>query len=236
MLGQAAAPRPAAAAAASATPAAELVVLVHGMGRTSLSMTPLEKHLGAQGYRVLNVFYDSYGSSIPEIGRGLKGRIEAEGRRAPVQRVHFVGHSLGNIVVRWMLAFDPPAIPLGRMVMLAPPNRGAKAADRFAPYVLWLLTPVTELTTSGSTVAKLPAPPQGFTFAIVAAADDRTVSVEETCLAGAAAHVTVPGGHSFIMMRDDVKELVPRFLGSGVMPAGVGRVTCGGVVDISQCK
>lgn len=36
------------------------------------------------------------------------------------------------------------------------------------------------------------------------------------------------GGHSFIMMRDDVREIVPRFLGSGVMPAGVGRVKCGG--------
>ena len=62
------------------------------------------------------------------------------------------------------------------------------------------------------------------------------VMTEETCLAGAAAHVTVPGGHSFIMMREDVKELVPRFLGSGVMPAGVGRVTCGGVVDISRYR
>ncbi len=125
------------AAPAAASPAGELVVLVHGMGRTSLSMSPLEKALRAEGYTVLNVFYDSYGSSIPEIGRGLKGRIEAEGRRAPVQRVHFVGHSLGNIVVRWMLAFDPPATPLGRMVMLAPPNRGAKAADLFAPYFSW---------------------------------------------------------------------------------------------------
>ena len=195
-----------------------LVVLVHGMGRTSMSMWPMQRALEADGYRVLNFFYSSYGPTIAEIGAELSRAVDAEVAAQPVRRVHFVGHSLGNIVVRWMLANDPMRAPLGRMVMLAPPNRGARVADAFAPYVSWLLAPITELTTTGSTVASLPAPPAGLEFAIVAGRDDRTVSFEETCLAGARAHVLVPEGHTFIMMRDDTIDLVERFLATGTIP------------------
>ncbi|MBM3885100.1 MAG: alpha/beta fold hydrolase [Gemmatimonadetes bacterium] len=195
-----------------------LVVLVHGMGRTSMSMWPMQRALEADGYRVLNFFYSSYGPTIAEIGAELSRAVDAEVAAQPVARVHFVGHSLGNIVVRWMLANDPMRAPLGRMVMLAPPNRGAHVADAFAPYVSWLLAPITELTTTGSTVASLPAPPKGLEFAIVAGRDDRTVSFDETCLAGARAHIIVPQGHTFIMMRDDTIEIVKRFLDTGTIP------------------
>jgi predicted alpha/beta hydrolase family esterase len=209
-------------------PAGELVVLVHGMGRTAISMWPVERVLEGDGYRVLNFQYNSYGPTIAEIGRSLRTAIDEAAKTQPVTRVHFVGHSLGNIVVRYMVAYDAPAVPLGRMVMLAPPNRGAKAADLFAPYVSWLLAPITELRTTSSTVATLPAPPPTFAIAIVAGADDRTVSVEETCLAGARAHVTVPSGHTFIMTRGDVADLVRSFLATGAMPRTAPDVTvCG---------
>ena len=211
-----------------ATPAPRaLVVLVHGMGRTSMSMWPMERALEADGYRVLNFFYSSYGPTIAEIGAELSRAVDAEVAAQPVARVHFVGHSLGNIVVRWMLANDPPQAPVGRFVMLAPPNRGAQAADLFAPYVGWLLAPITELRTSGSTVATLPPPPKGLEFAIIAGADDRTVTFRETCLAGARAYLQVPNGHTFIMMRDDTIALVKRFLATGtVPPAAVATAAC----------
>ena len=207
------------------SPAGELVVLVHGMGRTAISMWPVERVLEGDGYRVLNFQYNSYGPTIAEIGRSLRTAIDEAAKVRPVTRVHFVGHSLGNIVVRYMVAYDAPAVPLGRMVMLAPPNRGAKAADLFAPYVSWLLAPITELRTTSSTVATLPAPPPTFAFAIVAGAEDRTVSLEETCLAGARAHVAVPAGHSFLMGREDVGQLVRSFLATGAMPRTAPVVT-----------
>ena len=207
------------------SPAGELVVLVHGMGRTAISMWPVERVLEEDGYRVLNFQYNSYGPTIAEIGRSLQTAIDEAAKTQAVSRVHFVGHSLGNIVVRYMVAYDAPTVPLGRMVMLAPPNRGAKAADLFAPYVSWLLAPITELRTTASTVATLPAPPSTFAFAIVAGAEDRTVSLEETCLAGARAHVAVPAGHSFLMGREDVGQLVRSFLTTGAMPSTAPAVT-----------
>lgn len=77
-------------------------------------------------------------------------------------------------------------------------------------------------------MATLPAPPPTFAFAIVAGAEDRTVSLEETCLAGARVHLAVPAGHTFLMGREDVGQLVRSFLATGSMPRTAPAVTvCG---------
>ncbi len=194
----------------SAAPA-ETVVLVHGMGRSPLSMWPLAWQLRRAGFRVRNFGYSSFGPSIERIGRSLAAALAR--RELDGGPVHFVGHSLGNIVIRWLLAHAPPVRP-GRVVMLAPPNRGSRLADRLAPWLSWLLAPLPELTTVGSTAVRLP-PPRGVEFAIVAGRYDRKVRPDETRLEGAAAHVLVPAGHAFIMMRPDVQRLVLRFLRHG---------------------
>jgi pimeloyl-ACP methyl ester carboxylesterase len=194
-------------------PQAELVVLVHGMGRTPLSMRPLSRAIERGGFRVLNFGYSSYGPSIKQIGRKLARRLETVLQAQPAARVHFVGHSLGNIIVRWLIAHArPPA--LGRVVMLAPPNRGARVADRFSPYLRWLLAPLPELVTQGGLCEAL-APPRGVEVGILAGRFDRKVRVEETHLEGASAHAVVPAGHTFIMLRADVQSLVLRFLREG---------------------
>jgi pimeloyl-ACP methyl ester carboxylesterase len=203
---------------------ATLVVLVHGMGRTSLSMLPLELALERSGYRVLNFHYSSYGPSIAQIGTALAHSIDAELRDDPAANVHFVGHSLGNIVLRWLLVHQPPPARLGRFVMLAPPNRGSRVADRLAPYLGWLLAPISELETVSSTAVELPAPP-GVEFAIIAGEWDDKVRVVETCLPGASAHAVIPSGHTFILMRSDVIRMIRRFLGEGTFFASDSPVS-----------
>jgi hypothetical protein len=72
---------------------------------------------------------------------------------------------------------------VGRVVMLAPPNQGAHAANTFAPIVGWLLRPVSELgSDSASTVRRLPRV-KDVTIGVIAARDDRTVKLPETHLA-----------------------------------------------------
>ncbi|HEX2188484.1 MAG TPA: alpha/beta fold hydrolase [Longimicrobiaceae bacterium] len=196
-------------------PAGELVVLVHGLGRTRLSMLPLEWALEREGYRVLNWGYSSYSHTVPELGRRLADELEARGERP--ERVHFVGHSLGSIVVRWVLANRPPEA-VGRVVMLAPPNQGSHAADRWAPWLGWLLRPLPELrTAAGSTARALPAA-AGVPVGVIAGRYDGKVRVEETRLPGAAAHVVVPSAHTFIMARSDVRRLTVGFLREGRFP------------------
>lgn len=200
----------------------ELVVIAHGMGRSPFSMWPLKKALEAEGYEVLNFGYSSYCCSIAEIGESLRRELAA--KMGPQHtKVHFVGHSLGNIVFRYVLTRDTLPERIGRVVMLAPPNQGANAANSFASLAGWLLRPVPELRAdSTSTVRRLPRV-RDVQIGVIAARDDRTVKLPETHLPEETAHLVVAGGHSFIMRREDVKVQVVAFLRSGRF-APVGEI------------
>lgn len=199
-----------------ATPSGALVVVVHGMGRTHVSMTPVTVALRRSGYRVLNVFYSSYGPDISQIGATLREKLDAELSARPAREVHFVGHSLGNIVIRWLLEHRRPE-GVGRVVMLAPPNQGSRSADRLAAKVGWLLRPIVELQTTGGTAVDLPPPPADIQVAVIAGARDGKVSVEEAALPGAEAHLVVDASHTFIMMNRQVIGAIQRFLATGAM-------------------
>jgi pimeloyl-ACP methyl ester carboxylesterase len=200
---------------AGAVPSAdtrELVVLAHGMIRTPASMWWLARMLRAEGYRVLNWGYSSYTRAVPELSARLARDTAAALGAAP--KVHFVGHSLGTVLIRWVLAHEPPP-RVGRVVLLAPPNRGAARADAAAPYFGWLLPPLADLCSAPDAATVRLRAPAEVEVGIIAGAADRTVAVAETRLDGARGHVLVPSGHTFIMLRRDVHRLVQAFLRSG---------------------
>ncbi|WKW13260.1 hypothetical protein Strain138_002577 [Pseudogemmatithrix spongiicola] len=201
-------------AASDSAAARELVVVLHGMGRTARSMRPVELALREAGFDVLNIGYSSYCCSIPELGATIRQEIEA--KRLPTHtRIHFVGHSLGNIIARWVIAQEDAPPGVGRLVMLAPPNQGAMMANRFAPIAGWLLEPIDELRNdSTATVRQIPTPP-GVEIGVIAGRDDSTVRLEETHVAGETAHIVVKGNHTFIMREPEVHRLTVEFLRSG---------------------
>jgi Serine aminopeptidase, S33 len=188
----------------------DVVVLVHGMGRTSLSMRPLARKLEQAGFATSSFDYSSTRYGVDELCAQLAAHV-AKLERDEDACVHFVGHSLGNLLIRGALGAAPPA-HVGRIVMLAPPNRGAAAADALAPWFGWLLEPLDELGPAG-VAARLPVPP--LRVGVIAGTLDGKVSVEETHLSGEKDHVSVPALHSFLMNRADVQELTLRFLRSG---------------------
>ncbi|HEX8298032.1 MAG TPA: hypothetical protein VF594_02635, partial [Rubricoccaceae bacterium] len=155
--------------------------------------------------------YPSVGTTVPGIGHRLAVATSRALESEPAPRVHFVGHSLGGIAIRWMLAHERPA-RAGRVVLLAPPNQGSRSADRFAPFVGRLLRPMRDLRTdSGSVVRQLPQEP-GVPVLIVRAARDGKVSAAETRLDGAVSEAVVGGGHTYVMMRPSAMRLVEQFL------------------------
>lgn len=190
----------------------ELVFLVHGMGRTPISMYLLGRRLQRAGYRVASFGYLSTSGTVADLGAALARRVSALAMEAP--RVHFVGHSLGNIIVRWMLAHARPAHP-GRVVMLAPPNQGAAVADRWARWVGWAMPVIHELRPHPTTPPRTLALPADVDVGIIAGLRDAKVRVHETHLDGARDHAVVPGYHTFIMNRADVHRLVCGFLRDG---------------------
>lgn len=195
-------------------PRHELVVLVHGMGRSTFSMRPLAHALEAEGYDVLRFGYSSLCCSIPELGAQLRSALDAR-MTDDVTAVHFVGHSLGNILIRWVLTRDTLPPRVGRVVMLAPPNQGARAADRYAGVAGWLLKPIDDLRTDSLSTVHLLPEIRGVQIGVISARDDRTVQLTETHLEEETAHIVVGGGHTFIMRREDTRARTVEFLRTG---------------------
>ncbi|HET8945520.1 MAG TPA: alpha/beta fold hydrolase [Candidatus Polarisedimenticolia bacterium] len=186
------------------------VILLHGLGRTWRSMRPVGRALQRAGFVTHNIGYPSRRHRLPVLAEMVAERIA---RVAPRRPPHFVGHSLGCILIRYLLAHRPE-LRGGRVVLLTPPNQGARAADFFQPYVSWLLRPLPDLSVAGGIAAGL-ALPAGIEVGLIAGGTDRTVRLHETRLDGAADTAIVPCGHSFIMLRRDAQDLTVRFLRTG---------------------
>jgi triacylglycerol lipase len=194
----------------------ELVVVLHGMGRTSRSMAPVEDALQRAGYDVLNIGYSSTCCRIAELAANVRRELD-EKRRPEHHTVHFVGHSLGGIIARSLISENPPS-GMGRLVMLAPPNQGSQAADFFSPVIDWLLEPIDELRTDSAATVHNLKPLTNVDVGVIAGRHDGKLSVEQTHLDGESGHVVVNSGHTFIMRRDDVLHLMLAFLRDGRFP------------------
>ena len=207
----------------------DVVVLLHGMGRTRRSMSPIARACERAGFTTINIGYPGTRRRLAEIVAIVRPRIAAAngGRgaadpsapgREPAGRVHFVGHSLGCLVIRSIVAQHRPD-RLGRIVLMTPPNRGALLADRVLPWLGWLLRPLPDLTIGGAVAASIPTP-DGVEIGVIAGTRDRTVRLDETRLQGETDRAHVPCGHSFLMRRRDVQEMTVRFLRTGRFAAG----------------
>jgi pimeloyl-ACP methyl ester carboxylesterase len=194
------------------------------MGRTWRSMSPIARACERAGYTAINIGYPSTRLRLPALVDIVRTRLAAANggpgaADRPVTgpdtggRVHFVGHSLGCIVIRSIVAQHRPD-RLGRIVLMTPPNRGARMADRVSPWLDWLLRPLPDLTIGGAVAASIPTP-AGLEIGVIAGTKDRTVSIDETRLPGETDRAHVPCGHSFLMRRRDVQEMTVRFLRTG---------------------
>lgn len=196
------------------------VVLLHGLMRTHHCMKPLEARLGEEGFpSVIRFSYASTRQSVTDHAAALRKVLDG----LPEDRTFcFVGHSMGNIVVRHLIGDlerdgDPTGLlPRFRsMVMLGPPNQGAAIARRLAPTGLYGLVTGKGGLEMGrdwdQLEAKLATP--SFPFTIIAGdvsqnliqnplvdgSSDFVVSLEEARLEGAREVRTLPALHSFLM-------------------------------------
>ncbi len=203
------------------------VVLIHGMGRTSVSLALLAARLRAAGHSTssfgyfvsrdaLDVIADRF---VDHIARG--GGVDGD--------YAIVGHSLGCIVTRMVLERLPG---LQRVVMLAPPNHppalarllqnnpvfraltqdaGRRLADAEGFYADLPRPAHPTLVVAGTAGPRFARSPwQG-------AANDGIVGVDETFLGEAEAqphvqHIQVPAVHTLIMNSAEVTGHILRFL------------------------
>ncbi|MEP3348503.1 MAG: alpha/beta fold hydrolase [Marinomonas sp.] len=119
-------------------PSDELVVLAHGLGRSDWSMRKLEEQLETAGYKVCSLDYPTIGESVDSVLSETRYQIDACIVSAP--KVHFVGHSLGGLVIRAYLQEHKTTIEparMGKVVLMGTPNKGSELADHFSDS--WLM-------------------------------------------------------------------------------------------------
>jgi hypothetical protein len=199
----------------------EAVVLLHGMGRSWISMALLGHRLRRRGYETHLFGYRPRRPTLDELSRALRSFVV---ERVPTPVYHFIGHSLGNIIVRhgFREGFRPG---LGRIVMLAPPNRPARLAANLRDnrvFRYWTGDSGQKLA-DPEFYRTLPVPPVPFGVIVgdrghrigFEEPNDGVVSVEGAKLEGMSDFVVLHHTHTLIMMAQDTAELCHRFLASG---------------------
>jgi len=105
------------------------VVLIHGMGRTPLSMLRLRHRLRRAGHRAILFGYSPTFETLDGATTRLVGRIE----RRTAGDYALVGHSLGSVIIRNALGRLRERPPVA-CCFLAPPMVACKAARFFLDF------------------------------------------------------------------------------------------------------
>jgi hypothetical protein len=206
------------------------VLLLHGLGRTSMSMATMARQLERDGFRVTRLAYPSTDATIEVLTRDHLTPAVEPCYQDHCRVLHLVSHSLGGILIRQYL--QTHALPVGsRIVMLSPPNQGSEIADYLKSYGIyhWITGPAgQQLGTQADSVPNQLAPvdvPIGiiagrtswnplFSY-VIPGPDDGKVAVTHARLEEMADFLVVPAGHTFIMNDDTVIAQTIHFLRYG---------------------
>ena len=206
------------------------VVLLHGLGRTGISMRPIAMALRKAGYPTLSPWY-GLRRSMPDIVALLQPRLAAFAG-AHSGPLHIVTHSLGGLVARAVITAHRPE-NLGRVVMLAPPHGGSELADFITSIGLdsVILGRVgAHLRTARADSHEAELGTVDFDCGIIAgdrprdpiiaplllpAPNDGKVSVAATRIAGMRDHIVLPVQHTFMVQHAAVITQIKTYLATG---------------------
>lgn len=214
----------------STVSATHKVYVIHGYASPLAVVRKLNRYLKKEHYNTEMYQYKSMYSQLDSIGKKLYYDV----KKANVDTVSFVTHSMGGLVVRSLFQYaskDSSFPIIYRVVMIAPPNKGAEMADIFDSFKMLkkLLGPnVKNMRTDSSSYAnRLPQP--NTTVGIVVGMrgkkkgynpyikndNDGFISVEKTRLENESDVFFTKADHLFVVRKKVVLKQTVAFLRNG---------------------
>jgi hypothetical protein len=122
----------------SSMQAVPTVVAIHGVLASFRTMYPIKKVVEATGcFDVCLYRFDTRKHCLSKLGCQLNERLKCIAAEKPGEPIDFVAHSIGSLVLRAALACPdcPAEAKIGRIILLAPTNKGAYLARRFRNFL-----------------------------------------------------------------------------------------------------
>lgn len=208
----------------------QCVILLHGLGRKSGSMETIANALRDQQYKVWNKDYDSRSDKIESLATKAVAPGVEWCKEQGAQKIHFVTHSLGGILVRYYFQ-NIEVEEVSRIVMLAPPSQGSTVADLLSKNYLYkkITGPAgQQLGTNDGSLPNQLEPISGEIGVIagtgsldpwftpfIEGENDGKVRVEDTRLDEMIDFLVVDHSHTYIMRSDGVIQQIKHFLETG---------------------
>jgi hypothetical protein len=208
----------------------DCVVLLHGLNRSWRAMRPMADALNQAGFTTANVDYPSQSGPVEEIAPLAIGTGLMECRATGADRIHFVTHSIGGILLRYENQ-RASISDLGRVVMLGPPNQGSEIVDVAEGWPGMSLFGGSAGLQLGTNEDSIPSQlgPVDFELGVIAGtgtinfwmsamlpdADDGKVSVAATQVDGMKDFLVVDRSHRYITRSDIVFRNTESFLKTG---------------------
>ncbi len=200
-------------------------LLLHAAIVGARSLCLLAKRLRAQGFRTVNLPYPNRELTISECAGRLVPAWEKLAADAPGP-IHIIGHSMGGLVARRLLALAQPP-NFGRLLTLGTPHLGSPLADRLKAYAFYrlLFGPAGQELTTGRPIDWLAPWPPPYEIGLLAGSlpigpgslilgreSDGTVLHASSQPAGGTEYFTVAATHITIPFVKATAETAGKFL------------------------
>lgn len=207
------------------------VVLLHGLFHRGAAMTVLSQRLQNKGFTTSVFSYPSRRRELLAQANALREFIEQQ-KLPESGSLHFVGHSLGGLIIMTLLEKYSRDLPSGRVVLLGSPVRGSSKARKFSSRKMGraLLGPARHGLEIGSSVianrdvgviAGVGSKGVGRLLGSMPDPNDGTVSVPETHVEGARDSLLLPVSHFGMLLSPRVARECTSFLKSGCFDASL---------------